>query len=285
MKKKKSIIVPCVVLVIGLIGMIISGIYLYNYWMPRLRAQQELDSLDDMIGDEDEERNPYVRRNPIDVTKEDDTKDHPIRHSKYDKLYEENPDFVGWIEVPGTNIDYPVMQTKDESKKAWEDRNREDWYLHHNFYGNWTYEGLPFCSANSDVARPSDNTVIYGHHMKYGTVFHNLTKFEDKSFYKEHNIFYFDNIYRSGTYEIVGVVKTDVNKGSYEYWNVTDCNAEEFYSYVDWVKDNSLYKIKAMNDVEYGDILVTLSTCEYHTNNGRLIVVGKMIETDDIYLT
>lgn len=270
---KKS--VPYIMLIIGLTGMIVSGIYLYNYWMPRIRAEKELDSVNDLIEDSDENREPYVRRDSIDVTKEDDTNEHKIRHSKYDKIYEENPDFVGWLEVPGTAINYPVMQTKSNEQK----------YLHLSFYGNWAYEGVPFCSAISDIVRPSDNILIYGHHMKYGTMFHNLTKFENKDFYKEHNIFYFDTIYRSGTYEIVGVVKTDINPGSYEYWNVADCNAEEFYRYVDWIKEKSIYKIDAINNVEYGDILVTLSTCEYHTTNGRLIVVGKMIETDDEYLT
>lgn len=270
---KKS--VPYIILIIGLTGMIVSGIFLYNYWMPCIRAKKELDSVNDLIEDSDENREPYVRRDSIDVTKENDTNKHKMRHSKYDKIYEENPDFVGWLEVPGTVIDYPVMQTKPNEQK----------YLHQSFYGNWAYEGVPFCSAISDIVRPSDNILIYGHHMKYGTMFHNLTKFENKDFYKEHNIFYFDTIYRSGTYEIVGVVKTDINPGSYEYWNVADCNAEEFYRYVDWIKEKSIYKIDAINNVEYGDILVTLSTCEYHTTNGRLIVVGKMIETDDEYLT
>ena len=50
---------------------------------------------------------------------------------------------------------------------------------------------------------------------------------------------------------------------------------------MNFIKNNSLYKIDAINNVEYGDMLVTLSTCEYHNSNGRLIVVGKMIETDD----
>lgn len=273
-KKKKSIVIPLIMLIIGLVVMGISGTYLYKYYSQRYKSEQTYDDLRDDIGDEDEVRKPVVRRDPIDVSREKDPNKHEIRHSKYDKLYEENPDFVGWINVPGTNIDYPVMQTKDNEQK----------YLHTDFYGRWSYEGVPFLSANSDIVRPSDNITIYGHHMKYGTMFHNLTKFENNEFYKEHKIFYFDNIYRSGTYEIVGVVKTDVNQGSYQYWNVSDCNAEEFYRYVDFLKENSLYKIKALNDVEYGDILVTLSTCEYHTSNGRLIVVGKLIETDDEYL-
>lgn len=275
MKKKKSIIVPCIILVIGLIAMAISGYYLYSYYSERIRSENTFEDLRDDIIDEAEIRKPVVRRDPIDVTKEDDPNKHEIRHSKYDKLLENNPNFVGWINVPGADIDYPVMQTKDNEQK----------YLHLDFNGRWTYEGTPFCSANSDLARPSDNIIIYGHNMKYGAMFHNLTKYENKDFYTDHNIFYFDSIYRSGTYEIIGVVKTDINNGSYQYWNTTDCNAEEFYDYVKYIKDNSLYKIKALDNVEYGDMLVTLSTCEYHTYNGRLIVIGKMIETDDEYLT
>lgn len=268
--KKKSVVFPCIILIISLIIMIASGWYLGSYYYERYKNESDFGDLRDNLSDEAEVRNPVVRRDTL-----DDSNLGTVRHSKYDKMLEENPDFVGWIHVPGTVIDYPVMQTKNNEQK----------YLHLNFDGEWTDEGTPFCSANSDLARPSDNIIIYAHNMIYGSMFENLTKYEDYNFYNQHKKFYFDSIYRSGTYEIIGVVKTDINSGSYPYWNTTDCNAEEFYEYVNFIKKNSVHKIDAIKNVEYGDMLVTLSTCAYHAYNGRIIVIGKMIETDDENLT
>lgn len=274
-QKKKNVIIPTITLLLCLSIMFISGYHLYDYYSQRINSEIDYENIRDLIDDdaddEDDSRKPVVRRDAIDVNKEDDPVDHPIKHTKYDKIYEQNPDFVGWINVPGTLIDYPVMQTKYDEQK----------YLHLNFNGYYAYEGVPFCNAISDLARPSDIITIYGHHMKYGTMFQALTYYEDKSFYQTHKTFYFDSIYRLGTYEVIGVVLTDTNDSSFKYWTVADCNSEEFYKYVNFIKNNSLYKIDAINNVEYGDMLVTLSTCEYHTSNGRLIVVGKMIETDD----
>lgn len=266
-----------VLLLVFVSSALCSGGYLFKYYYDMYITNKMYGDLRKDIGDDEDNNKPVVRRDGLDVTREDDPNEHKIRHSKYDKLYEENKDFVGWINVPGTVIDYPVMQTK----------NNEEKYLHTNFYGKYDYEGVPFCNAASDLARPSDNIIIYGHNMKYGTMFQNLTKFEDKEFYEKHKIFFFDSIYRSGTYEIIGVIKTDLFKGSYEYYKIADCNAEEFYSYVNFIKNKSLYRIDAINDVEYGDMLVTLSTCSYHVSGkkGRLLVVGKMIETDDPFLT
>ena len=76
-------------------------------------------------------------------------------------LYKENNDFVGWITIKGTNIDYPVMQNKKD----------EQFYLHRNFYKEYDFAGTPFCAAIADVDKPSDNILIYGHHLNAGTMF------------------------------------------------------------------------------------------------------------------
>lgn len=277
--KKKNKVNPVlyIILCIGLSISILSGGYLFKYYYGIYKTDKTYNDLRNDIGDEEDDNKPVIRRDAIDADREKDPNKHSIRHSKYDKLYEKNSDFVGWLEVPGTVIDYPVMQTK----------KNEQYYIHRNFYGKYDEAGTLFCNAIANLARPSDNTIIYGHNMKYGAMFHDLSKFESEEFYEKHKLFYFDTIYRSGVYEIIGTVKTDLYNGSFEYFYYADCNSEEFYKYVNFIKNKSLYKTKAIENVEYGDILVTLSTCSYHVSGGkgRILVIGKLIETDDPFLT
>ena len=96
----------------------------------------------------------------------------------------------------------------------------------------------------------------------------------------EHKTFYFDTIYRTGTYEVIAVVYTDVNAGAFKYWEVEDTE-EAFNEYVNFLKRKTVYNTDGLDSVTYGDKLVTMSTCAYHVTNGRLIVVGKLIDSDD----
>ena len=116
---------------------------------------------------------------------------------KYRAVQEQNSDFVGWLSVPGTNIDYPVMQTVDEP----------NFYLKRGFDKQYSDYGVPYVQENCDIAL-SDNCVIYGHHMNNGTIFADLCKYESKDFYREHKIIRFDTLSGFGEYEIVAVFKT-----------------------------------------------------------------------------
>lgn len=90
---------------------------------------------------------------------------------KYRAVQEQNSDFVGWLSVPGTNIDYPVMQTVDEP----------NFYLKRGFDKQYSDYGVPYVQENCDIAL-SDNCVIYGHHMNNGTMFTDLCKYENEDF-------------------------------------------------------------------------------------------------------
>ena len=88
-------------------------------------------------------------------------------------MFKKNQDFVGWLTVDGTKIDYPVMHTPED----------EEFYLRSDFEKKWSIEGTPFVAGKCDPLKPSDNVIIYGHNMNTGTLFGELTKFEDKDFY------------------------------------------------------------------------------------------------------
>lgn len=260
--KKKTKLGPYIFYYIGLLVLTIALSFLVNMFLDWYLTKKAFDDVRNLIIEVTEYDDEYI------YIGEDDS---PVENYRFKDVWEKNHDFVGWITVPGTMIDYPVMQTKDN----------EQYYLHRNFWKNYDYEGVPFCSALSDVKKPSDNVLIYGHNMRYGSMFHDLEKYYTESFYKEHKYFNFDTIYRDGTYEIIGVVKTDVYPSSYQYYNVANCTKKEFDDYLDFIKNKSIYKTDIVDDVQYGDKLVTLSTCAYHNAKGRLLVIGKLIDTND----
>lgn len=187
----------------------------------------------------------------------------------YSELYAQNSDMVGWIKIEDTNINYPVVQSVDSP----------DFYLKHGFDKSYSDYGCPYVQENCDVQFPSDNIVIYGHHMKNGSMFADLEKFKTEEFWQSHKTFTFDTLTDHHVYEIVAVFKTVVytdSPESFKYYRFVDATSEsDFDEFIAKCKDLSLYDTGV--DAEYGDKLVTLSTCEYSRTNGRLVVVGKLI--------
>ena len=130
------------------------------------------------------------------------------------------------------------------------------------------------------MQKPSDNIIIYGHHMNDGSMFTGLMKFTDKSFWENHKTIEFDTLTDRNQYEVIAVFKTVVytnSEDSFKYYEFTDAeNEEEFNEYVAKCKELSLYDTGVT--AEYGDKLISLSTCEYSHNNGRLVVVAKRVD-------
>lgn len=181
-------------------------------------------------------------------------------------LYLENTDMVGWIQIEGTNIDYPVMQTPADP----------NYYLKHDFEKHYTDYGCPFMQANCDALRPSDNLVIYGHNMKDGSMFADLAKYRSKDFWQSHKTVWFDTALGSCAYEIFAVIHTTVQADADDafafYLFVDTAAPEEFADYVSACKARALYDTGIF--AEYGDRLLTLSTCDNITDDGRLLVIA-----------
>ena len=193
----------------------------------------------------------------------------PVMLPEYAGLYLQNSDLVGWIRIEDTKINYPVVQSKNEP----------NFYLKHGFDKENADCGCPYVQENCDVQKPSDNLVIYGHHMKSGSMFADLERFKDKDFQSKHKTVCFDTLCERQTYEIIAVFKTTVYTGSeseFQYYRFVDATEpEQFDEYIRKVKE------KALDDTgisaEYGDKLITLSTCEYSNRNGRLVLVAKRV--------
>jgi sortase B len=187
-----------------------------------------------------------------------------------DGLRKENLDVAGWLRVTGTKIDYPVMQAEADEP---------EFYLHHNIKRKYALSGALFAAENCDMERPSDNVVIFGHHMKAGTMFGALKRFESKDFAVKPDRIHLYTVRGWERYDVVAVYKVSVSDGQkppFNYHGIADFRDEtEFSEYMTNVEKHKLFDTGVT--AIFGDKLLSLSTCEYSRRDGRLVVVAKRI--------
>ena len=191
---------------------------------------------------------------------------------KFARLVERNSEFIGWISIEDTNLDFPVMYSP----------TRADFYLRHDFEGEYSNYGVPYldedCTLTADSR--SSNLIIYGHNMKTGTIFGCLTGYKESSYYAEHPYIQFDTLYGDGTYEVFAAFAIDVvSDTSFAYNTYIDMDEAAFDKFVGEVKRRS--DVDSGITPEYGDELLTLSTCEYSSSNGRYVVCARRVQNTD----
>lgn len=263
--KKNALISLAAVL---LLTLIVSSVMIYRHYSEAAIQNDMYSSLADIVENaatETGESTESTETDPPNLPNEEEKTILP----EYAPLYEQNSDMVGWISIADTKINYPVMQSVD----------KPNFYLKHGFDKAYTDYGCPYVQENCDVEKPSDNLVIYGHHMNNGSMFNNLDKFKNKDFWDTHRTISFHSLTEKREYEIIAVFKTTVYTDSdseFKYYLFTDAQTpQEFEAYVAKCKEMALYDTGI--SAEYGDKLITLSTCEYSSRNGRLVVVAKRI--------
>lgn len=186
---------------------------------------------------------------------------------EYAELYLLNNDVVGWIQIPDTVINYPVMHTP-----GW-----KDYYLHVDLYDEYSNHGSIYAREECDFLTPSDNVTIYGHNMKDGTMFAALRKYEDRSFWEDHQYIFLDTLTQRHIYQVICVFQTTASVGEgFGYHLFVDAADEaEYNEYISTCQSLAMYDTGL--SAEYGDKLITLSTCVFNQTNGRLVVVAKRI--------
>ena len=166
---------------------------------------------------------------------------------QYQALYAQNSDLAGWIQIDGTNINYPVMQSKHDP----------DFYLKHNFEKADSPHGCPYVQANCDLQTPSDNILVYGHNMKDGTMFSDLLQYKRESFWEQHRIIRFDTMTAQAEYTVMAVFRGEA-EDLFAYYQCTDTETpQEFAAYVDACKNAALYETGVT--AAYGDKLLSLA--------------------------
>lgn len=175
----------------------------------------------------------------------------------------QNGDFIAWIRIPGTNVDYPVVWTDDA-----------EYYLHHTFTGKQGAAGTLFSLMKTDYSIPSRNIAIYGHHLKSTgeKMFTSLMRYKNPDFYEDNKTVMLDSLYRHREYTIFAVMNMKV--GDWEPSRTTFSGDAAFMAFVNRAKSESLYD----TGVEVGadDHILTLITCDrsYAGKEGRLVILA-----------
>lgn len=201
-----------------------------------------------------------------DGTPQQDASGEPSNAARFEQLRSQNPDFLGWISIEDTELDLPVMYAP----------HNKDFYLRHDFDRAYSLYGTPYLEETTTFGanRESENLVIYGHNMKTGVIFGCLTKYADEAFLRDHPIVTFDTVYGDADYEVFAAFAIDVVQDqSFVYNTYVDLDEERYNAYVDEVLSRSV--IDTGIRPQYGEQLLTLSTCEYSTENGRFVVVAR----------
>lgn len=175
----------------------------------------------------------------------------------------QNGDFIAWIKIPGTNVDYPVVWTDDA-----------EYYLHHTFTGKQGAAGTLFSLMKTDYSIPSRNIAIYGHHLKSTgeKMFTSLMRYKDADFYAGHETVLLDTLYESGSYRIFAVLNFHSSE-----WDASQADFESdaaFLEFIRYARRNALYDTGVTVGAE--NSILTLITCDrsYSGKAGRLAVVA-----------
>lgn len=210
------------------------------------------------------------KQNPLDNIEIDTsqvTEDKTERMLQVEELKKENEDIIGWLEIPNTNISFPVVQGTDNQ-----------YYMTHTYKKEDSKDGSIFLDKDYNWDLPSSNLLIYGHNNKNGNMFQGLLEYKEESYYKEHPTIKFTTTKEDCEYEIISAFKSRVyyksEKNVFRYYYFINAESEEEYNnYVEESKKVSLYDTgKTAN---YGDQLLTLSTCEYSQEDGRFAIVAR----------
>lgn len=251
-KKGGSNIVSNIILVIAIVVFAVSAYKLYGIFSEYNKGDKEYQKIQDLV---------------INTEKKDDTKEEAFSVD-FEKLLEMNSDVVGWIRFDEpSEINYPVVQGRDNEE-----------YLKRTFEANTNKLGTLFVDVNNPGDFSGRNTFIYGHNMKNGSMFAQLLKYKDDSFYKEHPYFY---IYtpdgKVRTYEIfsAGVVKDTSDSYIMDY-----ADDAAFQTYIDYIKQQSAYPTSA--EVTTASKIVSLSTCTNVRDDERFLVHGVMIKEEAV---
>lgn len=250
--KKIKILLLIVLTTIVVLGVTYMSYYLYNNYKTRKDNTEILGN---------------VKINETDIT---GTKTE--RMLQLEELQKENEEIIGWLEIEGTNINYPVLQASDN-----------DYYLTHNYKKEKSSTGSIFLDKDFDLINGSSNYLIYGHRSKNGLMFEDLMKYAKEDFYKEHTKVKFTTNKDDSLYEILSVFYSRVyyksEKNVFRYYYFVNANNEQEYNdFVNNAKKVSLYDTGVT--ANYGEQLLTLSTCEYSQEDGRFAIVCKKVENE-----
>ncbi|MCL2344171.1 MAG: sortase [Firmicutes bacterium] len=204
-----------------------------------------------------------------------------VNADRFASLLAIHSDVIGWLQIPGTKIDYAVVQPPDQS-----------FYLTHDIKKNKNSNGNPFLGAESriDDTGVTTNVTIYGHNNKNKTMFGTLSAFKDIDYLRTSPLISFDTLYGDGEYKVVAVMivatlPSQDNGQFFDFGQGCFTNYGDYFAFVSACQARSI--INTGVDVQPGDQLLTLVTCTYEFSDARLAVLARQVragENTDGYL-
>lgn len=282
--KKNLSVVLCIV---GAVLLIAAIVLISRQFFDNLRSQDAVNQLQE-AANERREGDSTPEPAPTDTPTPEDTAEPtaeptatpeptpvPVENPYIDSFLA-NEDMAAWLQIPGTIIDYPVMWTPGD----------EEYYLRRAFDGSSNQNGCLILDTDSCLAPLTTNLIIHGHNMNTGAMFGTLLDYESEDYYREHRdiILYTGELQRN--YEVIAVFRSQVYKKKdvvFKYYKFFQADTqEEFDDFYNNIMAMSLYDTGVT--AEFGDHFLTLSTCSYHVDRGRFVVVAKEVESGDSYL-
>lgn len=247
-------IINIILVAIIIVCLSIIGYKYYNYNKDD-KLNSEIQDLQPVINEaSDLDNNSSGENDGQDQSKDGDY----VNSANEEELKSINSDYKMWIQIENTNINYPVVQSSDN-----------DYYLKHNFRKESNISGTVFVESANDIDNDK-NIILYGHNMRNGTMFNNITNYKEESFFNEDNkisIIMNNTLYE---YEVFSVYVKNVSEVNLA---IGFASEDEFINYAYNQADESIYK----KDVDFSaeDNLITLVTCSYEFTDARTIVVAR----------
>lgn len=243
--------------VLLLILLILSAVKVVSYFLETYESKKQAQTLSNEVTIWDDTTTP---ENKDTETDHDEVAQIP-ESIDFDKLLEENKDVIAWLYCPDTSINYPVVQAKDN-----------DYYLHLGLDREYQREGTLFAECKNASNFTDWNTIIYGHNMKNGTMFHDLIEYNDESFYDEHPVMYLYVLGVRYQIELIAGAVVDTDSDIYSIPK----NSEGRDDILEIIRKKSTFTSDV--EVREDDKIITLSTCSYEYEDARYVVVGKLTE-------
>ena len=265
MKKKRKyrlIYLSIILLAIILIGVLAFALYhLYTEYLPQQKEIERFSELSEIAhsGDTDPQQN----------TIETTSTGAKVPHYTLDQLFSMNSDMVGWLTIPDTVVDYPVMHTPDDVER----------YLHMDFDGYYSFSGCLFVGDNCDI--DSDAFVIYGHNMNNGSMFGSIDYYTSYEYWLSHPDAILKTKDETRLYKIFAAFATKVydeddESDAFRYYDAVGKRSKEQYE-ADVEDVLALSCIDCGVKPDYPAQIVYFSTCAYHEENGMFVLAAYRI--------
>ena len=260
-KKKKKVPVPLIVaLCVCVVALGVSIWQLSDIFLEYKAGTDEYEELQQYVLEEIPEENETDTAETENDTEETGTEEEQVQRVALSELQAQNPDTVGWIEIPGTGISYPLMQADDNA-----------YYLNHTFSGKVNSAGSIFMEQLNSSDFTDLHTIIYGHNLKNGSMFAGLKYYSSPSYLVSHPTVYLDLADGTHAYQIFSVYEAAADSDSYTIGFAPD---EQYEEYLRTIKGRSEYDTGV--DVTKDDFIITLSTCT-RSGEDRYLVHAKKL--------